>query len=77
MNRPLLQHSEASPSRGDSRAADADELSRIATTNLAVSASLRATAWALTEAGLRTFRPELSEEQVQAEVRAQFRRASG
>ncbi len=53
------------------------ELSRIASTNLAVSASLRATAWALAEAGLRTFRPELSEEQVQDEVRAQFRRASG
>lgn len=77
MNLPLLHHAEESPSRGESNASEADELSRVATTNLAVSASLRATAWALTEAGLRTFRPELSEQQVQAEVRAQFRRASG
>ncbi len=53
------------------------ELSRIATQNLEVAYSLRATAWSLAEAGLRTFRPELSEEQVQAEVRALFRRASG
>ncbi len=54
-----------------------DVLSRAAERNLAVAMSLRATAWQLAEAGLRTFRPELSEDQVQAEVRALFRRASG
>jgi hypothetical protein len=52
-------------------------LSRAAERNLAVAMSLRATAWQLTEAGLRTFRPELSESEVQAEVRALFRRTSG
>jgi len=52
-------------------------LSRAAERNLAVAMSLRATAWQLTEAGLRTFRPELSEDEVQAEVRALFRRTSG
>jgi hypothetical protein len=54
-----------------------DVLSRAAERNLAVAMSLRATAWQLTEAGLRTFRPELSEVEVQAEVRALFRRTSG
>jgi hypothetical protein len=54
-----------------------DLLSRAAERNLAVAMSLRATAWQLAEAGLRTFRPELSEAEVQAEVRALFRRTSG
>jgi hypothetical protein len=54
-----------------------DVLSRAAERNLAVAMSLRATAWQLAEAGLRTFRPELSETEVQAEVRALFRRTSG
>lgn len=54
----------------------ADPLSQAAEVNLAVAMELRATAWSLAEAGLRAFRPELSEEQVQAEVRALFRRAS-
>jgi hypothetical protein len=53
------------------------ELSRAAERNLAVAMSLRATAWQLAESGLRTFRPDLSEHEVQAEVRALFRRASG
>jgi hypothetical protein len=52
-------------------------LSRAAERNLAVAMSLRATAWQLAEAGLRTFRPELSEAEVQAEVRALFRRTTG
>ena len=52
-------------------------LSRAAEQNLAVAMSLRATAWQLAEAGLRTFRPELSEDDVQVEVRALFRRTSG
>lgn len=54
-----------------------DPLSRTASRNLAVAASLRVTAWRLTEAGVRTFRPELTEAEVQAEVRAQFRRTTG
>jgi hypothetical protein len=54
-----------------------DVLSRAAERNLSVAMSLRATAWQLAEAGLRTFRPELSEDEVQAEVRALFRRSSG
>lgn len=54
-----------------------DVLSAHAERNLAVSASLRETAWELTAAGLRAFRPELDEEQVQAEVRTIFRRAAG
>lgn len=45
--------------------------------NLAVAMSLRETAWRLCEAGVRTFKPALSEAEVQAEVRAQFRRATG
>ena len=57
---------------------EGDELlAQAASRNLAVSMSLRATAWRLAEAGLRTFRPELSEAEVQAELRAQFRRAAG
>ncbi len=63
--------------RGEPSTDNESELSQIATTNLQVAYSLRATAWSLAEAGLRTFRPELSEEQVQAEVRAMFRRTSG
>ena len=54
-----------------------DRLSAVATRNFAVAMSLRATAWQLTEAGIRAFRPELAEAEVQAEVRAQFRRATG
>ncbi len=54
-----------------------DALSRAATVNLTVAMELRATAWALSEAGLRAFRPEISEAEVQAEVRALFRRAAG
>ena len=46
-------------------------------TNLTVAMELRATAWALAEAGLRTFRPELDEAAIQAEVRALFRRSAG
>lgn len=61
---------------GSSVLAD-DALSRTASTNLAVAMSLRSTAWRLAEAGLRTFRPDLSEAEVQAEVRAQFRRTAG
>ncbi len=56
--------------------ADAD-LSQIATVNRTVAMELRATAWRLAEAGLRTFRPDLDEDAVQAEVRALFRRATG
>ena len=56
---------------------EGDALSLIARRNLDVSMSLRATAWRLTEAGLRAFRPELSEAQVQAEVQGQFRRTTG
>lgn len=52
-------------------------LSAIATTNLATAMQLRETAWALAAAGLRAFRPELSEDEVQAEVRARFLRAEG
>jgi len=54
-----------------------DLLSEAAATNLSVAMELRATAWALTAAGLRAFRPELTEDAVQAAVRAQFRRTSG
>ncbi|MCU0626280.1 MAG: hypothetical protein MUF21_07310 [Gemmatimonadaceae bacterium] len=54
-----------------------DPLSQIATVNLTVAMELRATAWKLAEAGLRSFRPDLTEEAVQAEVRALFRRATG
>jgi hypothetical protein len=54
-----------------------DELSLIASRNLAVAMSLRATAWSLVEAGLRTFQPHLTEAELQAEVRAQFRRTAG
>jgi len=56
---------------------DCDALSQVAARNLAVAMSLRSTAWLLAEAGLRTFQPELSEDDVQAAVRAQFRRATG
>jgi hypothetical protein len=52
-------------------------LSAVATRNLAVAMSLRSTAWSLAESGLRAFRPDLSEEEVQAEVRALFLRATG
>ncbi len=54
-----------------------DVLSQAAEANLAVAMQLRATAWELSAAGLRAFRPELTEEQVQCEVRAQFRRTAG
>jgi len=47
-------------------------LSRAAERNLTVAMELRATAWELAAAGLRTFRPELSEAEVQAEVRLLF-----
>lgn len=56
---------------------DGDLLSQTAARNLAVAMSLRETAWRLTEAGVRTFQPTLTEAEVQAEVRAQFRRATG
>ncbi|MEN9818640.1 MAG: hypothetical protein RLZ32_2520 [Gemmatimonadota bacterium] len=52
-------------------------LSRAATRNLTVAMQLRATAWALAEAGVRAFRPEWDEAAVQAEVRSQFRRTAG
>lgn len=45
--------------------------------HLAAAESLRRTAWELAAAGLRTFRPELSEAEVQDEVRTLFRRAAG
>lgn len=53
-----------------------DPLSEAALLNLTVAMQLRATAWALSEAALRAFRPELDEAAIAAEVRAQFRRAS-
>jgi hypothetical protein len=56
---------------------EGDALSLIAGRNLDVSMSLRGTAWRLAEAGLRAVRPELSAAEVQAEVRAQFRRTTG
>ena len=56
---------------------ETERLSRAAMTNLTVAMELRATAWALAEAGLRTFRPELDEAAVQTEVRALFRRTAG
>jgi hypothetical protein len=56
---------------------ETERLSRAAMTNLTVAMELRATAWALAEAGLRTFRPELDEAAIQAEVRALFRRTAG
>lgn len=68
---------ESPPVRDGGLVSDRDALSDAATRNLAVAMVLRATAWRLAEAGLRTFRPELSEAEVQAEVRAQFRRATG
>jgi len=52
-------------------------LSEQAERHLATAASLRVTAWELAAAGLRTFRPELSEAEVQDEVRTLFRRAAG
>ena len=54
-----------------------DPLSAAATRNLRVAMELRVTAWELMVGGLRTFRPEWTEQQIQAEVRAQFRRAGG
>ncbi len=54
-----------------------DALSQTASRNLAVAMSLRETAWRLTEAGVQTFRPSVTEAEVQAEVRAQFRRTTG
>lgn len=68
---------DAAPSPAVAAATDSDVLSVTATRNLAVAMSLRATAWALAEAGLRSFRPELSEAEVQAAVRSQFRRSTG
>jgi hypothetical protein len=56
---------------------DLERLSRIATTNLTVAMQLRATAWALTEAGLRMAHPEWDETAIQAEVRNQFLRTAG
>lgn len=53
-----------------------DPLSEAARVNLTVARQMRATAWALADAALRTFRPELDEDAIQAEIRAQFRRAS-
>ncbi|MCA0375516.1 MAG: hypothetical protein LCH84_07595 [Gemmatimonadetes bacterium] len=52
-------------------------LSAAAARNLSVAMQLRATAWELSAAGVRTFRPELTEAEVQAEVRALFRRTGG
>ena len=54
-----------------------DALSQVASRNLQVAMELRRTAWQLTEAGVRSFRPHLDESAVQEEVRAQFRRAAG
>lgn len=54
-----------------------DPLSAAATRNLRVAMELRDTAWELMAGGLRTFRPEWTEQQIQAEVRTQFRRAGG
>lgn len=65
------------PRPGTLQRSPADELSQTAERNLAVAMSLRETAWQLTEAGVRTFRPDLSEADVQSEVRAQFRRTTG
>lgn len=63
--------------RDETRVFDTDALSQTAEKNLAVATALRSTAWSLAEAGLRTFRPELSEAEVQDEVRALFRRTTG
>ena len=52
-------------------------LADAATRNLAVAMSLRMTAWQLVAAGIRTFRPGLTEAEVEVEVRAQFRRSTG
>jgi hypothetical protein len=54
-----------------------DVLSAAATRNLTVAMQLRVTAWELSAAGIRAARPELSEEAVQAQVRALFRRTTG
>lgn len=54
-----------------------ETLSQVAARNLQVAMELRRTAWQLTEAGVRTFRPHLDDSAVQNEVRAQFRRATG
>lgn len=62
---------------GDMDSPARDPLSEAAMRNLAVAMQLRATAWELAAAGLRAFRPEWDEARVQAEVRAQFRRAAG
>jgi hypothetical protein len=53
------------------------ELSEHAARNLATAESLRRTAWELSAAGLRAFRPELREDEVQDEVRRLFRCAAG
>lgn len=61
-------------------AADGDldrRLAEQAERHLTTAASLRRTAWELAAAGLRTFRPELAEAEVQDEVRTLFRRAAG
>ncbi len=52
-------------------------LSEQAERNLATAESLRRTAWELSAAGLRAFRPELTEDEVQDEVRRLFRCAAG
>lgn len=52
-------------------------LSEQAERNLAVAESLRRTAWELSAAGLRAFRPTLGEHEVQNEVRRLFRCAAG
>jgi hypothetical protein len=52
-------------------------LSEQAARNLATAESLRRTAWDLSAAGLRAFRPELREHEVQDEVRRLFRCAAG
>jgi hypothetical protein len=52
-------------------------LSEQAARHLATAESLRRTAWELSAAGLRAFRPELQEHEVQDEVRRLFRCAAG
>ena len=70
---PHLPPAAQSPSRPEHE----DPLSAIAVRHLASAEALRSTAWELAAAGLRAFRPELSEADVQDEVRRLFRRAAG
>jgi hypothetical protein len=53
------------------------QLAEVAVRHLATADAMRQTAWELAAAGLRAFRPELSEQAVQREVRRLFRRAAG